>query len=150
MAIDIRGPRVLLRRFTPADIPAMQWLVSDAGFHAAVEEMGSTEADVRRYLEERSGFEDFEQGKVSDLAVALIEGPVIGMVTLVRRLADQGEVGYALHGDYRGSGHATEAACSSTTCSASWGSIAHTSGCETGTPHRPRWPAGWDSASKAG
>lgn len=110
MPLEIRADRIRLRRFTEADIPAMLRLAADPGFHAAVEEMGTTDADIRAYLDEKSGYRDFETGKVFDLAVELLDGPVIGMVTLVRRLADQGEVGYALHGEYRGAGYATEAA----------------------------------------
>ncbi len=110
MPLEIRGERVRLRRFAEADIPEMLRLVADPGFHGAVEEMGTSEADVRAYLDEKSGYGDFETGKVFDLAVELLDGPVIGMVSLVRRLADQGEVGYALHGDHRGAGYATEAA----------------------------------------
>jgi RimJ/RimL family protein N-acetyltransferase len=110
MPLEIRSRRLRLRRLTEADLPALLWLVADPGFHAAVEEMGSSEPEVRRYLEERAGYTDFELGKVFDLAVELLDGPVIGLVTLVRRLADQGEIGYALHADHRSRGYATEAA----------------------------------------
>jgi ribosomal-protein-alanine N-acetyltransferase len=110
MPMEIRGRRVWLRRFTEADIPAMLRLVADPLFHAAVEEMGSDEQGIPAYLSERSGVADFEVGKAFDLAVELPDGPLIGLVTLVRRLADQGEIGYALHADYRGLGYATEAA----------------------------------------
>lgn len=108
--IVIEGPRVRLRRFTEGDVPAMLRLVADPGFSSAVEEMGTDETGIRAYLSEKAGYADFEQGKVFDLAAELHGGTVIGMVSLLRRLADQGEVGYALHGDYRGHGYASEAA----------------------------------------
>jgi RimJ/RimL family protein N-acetyltransferase len=85
-------------------------LVADPGFRSAVDEMGDDEAGVRTHLEERAEHSPFDVGEVTNLAVELRDGEVIGLVTLVRRYADQGEVGYALHSDHTGHGYATEAA----------------------------------------
>jgi RimJ/RimL family protein N-acetyltransferase len=110
LTVVITGPRVRLRRFTDGDVPAMLRLVADPSFRSAVDEMGDDEEGVQTYLAETAGYADFEQGKVFNLAIGLHDGTVIGLVTLVHRFAKQGEVGYALHGDYQGLGYASEAA----------------------------------------
>ena len=110
MPIEIRGPRLLLRRFRESDIPDMLRLVADPGFRSAVDEMGDDEAGVRAYLAVQAAIDDFAEGSVCDLAVQRRDGPVIGLVTVVHRPTDQAEVGYALRADHHGRGYATEAA----------------------------------------
>jgi len=110
MPVEIRGPRLLLRRFRESDVPDMLRLVADPGFRSAVDEMGDDEAGVLAYLAAQAGIDDFAEGSVFDLAIQRLDGPVIGLATVVHRPKDQGEIGYALHADHRGRGYATEAA----------------------------------------
>jgi RimJ/RimL family protein N-acetyltransferase len=106
----IEGPRLCLRRFSEDDVPALIRLAGDAGVAAAVGELAPGESGARTYLAEKARYVDFEPGALFDLAIEVRGHGVVGLVSLVRNPADQGEVGYALHAEERGRGYAAEAA----------------------------------------
>ena len=107
--MEIRGPRILLRRFRESDVPEMLHLVADPSFRSAVDSMGDDEAGIRAYLEATAAILPFEEGTVFDLAVDQ-DGLVIGLVSACHRPSRQAEIGYAFHSDHHGHGYATEAA----------------------------------------
>jgi RimJ/RimL family protein N-acetyltransferase len=111
MTLPIRTGRLLLRRFTEQDVADMLGYLAHPTVARATPEIEATEAGVRRYIKMQNSYAPFELDKCFDLAIErLIDGKVMGMLTLVRRKNDQGEIGYALGIDFRGRGYATEAA----------------------------------------
>jgi RimJ/RimL family protein N-acetyltransferase len=77
----------------------------------ATPEIEATADGVRNYIEMQNSYAPFELDKCFDLAIErLIDSKVMGMLTLVRRKNNLGEIGYALGIHYRGRGYATEAA----------------------------------------
>ena len=110
MALPIDGPRVRLRRFTSDDVAPLMRLASDPAVAVAIPELGAREQGARAYLKEKARSTDFEPGAVFDLAVEVREtGRIAGLLTLVRRPAEVGALGFALLGEERGKGYATEA-----------------------------------------
>lgn len=111
MALPIRTGRLLLRRFTAQDEADMLGYLAHPSVARATPEIEATEAGVRRYIEMQTSYAPFELDKCFDLAIErLIDGKVMGMLTLVRRKNSMGELGYALGINYRGRGYASEAA----------------------------------------
>ena len=90
--------------------------ISDPSVAQAVPEMEPTVAGVKKYIDRQNSYRPFERDKCFDLAIEMSEGSrskssrVIGLLTLVSRQHQTGEIGWALGIDYRGQGYATEAA----------------------------------------
>ncbi len=111
MTLPIQTERLVLRRFEIADIGAMLDFLAHPSVARATPNIEATEAGVRSYIESQITYRPFEQDKLFDLAIELkAEGRVIGMLTLITRQHQMGEIGWAMHIDYRGRGLATEAA----------------------------------------
>jgi RimJ/RimL family protein N-acetyltransferase len=111
MTLPIKTGRLLLRRFMEQDVADMLDYLAHASVARATPEIEATEAGLRRYIEMQNSYAPFEQDKCFDLAIErLIDGKVMGMLTLIRRKHSQAEIGYALGIDYRRRGYATEAA----------------------------------------
>jgi RimJ/RimL family protein N-acetyltransferase len=107
----IATPRLILRRYTHADIPDILAFAAHPSVSRATPEIKATEAGVKHYIDQQNACQPFEMGKCFDLAIELKEEKrVIGLVSAVRREHEQMEIGYALAVEYRGQGLATEAA----------------------------------------
>lgn len=111
MALPITTERLVLRRYSHADIPDILSWVAHASVAGETREIGSTEASVRRYIDAQNGLKPFEEDKCFELALQRRrDGRVIGMVSMVRSEPRQAMIGWALGVDFRGIGYATEAA----------------------------------------
>lgn len=107
----LRTERLILRRPETEDLGNLLRLVSDLSFAATVPEIPRTEEEIRKYLEIERSVDRPEQDKCFNLLLERQrDNRVLGLTTLVLRKHSQGEIGYALHRDYRGSGYASEAA----------------------------------------
>jgi RimJ/RimL family protein N-acetyltransferase len=101
----------VLRRFTLEDVEDLLALTENPSVAREAPEIGTTEAQIRDYINIQQSYQPFEQDKCFDLAVERKEdNRVIGLLTLVTRKHQQGEIGYALGVECRGKGYATEAA----------------------------------------
>jgi RimJ/RimL family protein N-acetyltransferase len=111
MTLPIRTERLVLRRFTYDDVQDIIAFVSHPSVARATPEIEPTESAVTKYVDRQNAYRPFELGKCFDLAVQRKkDGRVIGLLSLVCKEHQQGEIGWALGVDYRGQGHATEAA----------------------------------------
>jgi RimJ/RimL family protein N-acetyltransferase len=111
LTLPIDTPRLRLRRFTHEDTTDLVELVSHPSVSVEAPEIGTTPADAGKYIDFQNRLTPFQVGKCFDLAIEYrADGKVIGLLTLVRRPHQQGEIGYALAIRYRGQGYATEAA----------------------------------------
>jgi ribosomal-protein-alanine N-acetyltransferase len=111
LTLPIISERLILRRFTYEDIPDLIEFTSYPSVASEVEELGTTESEIRNYIDLQNSFEPFENGKVFDLGIERrIDGKLIGLLTLIIKNHQKGEIGYGLGIDYRGQGYATEAA----------------------------------------
>ena len=111
MTLPIKTERLLLRRFADRDAGDVVHFLSHPSVSRATPEIKATEAGVQEYIEMQNAFSPFEQDKCFDLAIErTADGKVIGLLTLIAREHNQGELGYALGIDFRGRGYATEAA----------------------------------------
>jgi RimJ/RimL family protein N-acetyltransferase len=111
MTLPIQTDRLILRRFTHDDVQDVIAFVSHPSVARATPEIEPTESGVIRYVDRQNAYRPFEQGKCFDLALQRKkDGRVIGLVGLIRKEHQQGEIGWALGVDYRGQGYATEAA----------------------------------------
>lgn len=107
----LRTDRLILRRPEPEDLSNLFRLLSDPSFAGAVPEIPRAEAEIREYLEIERSADKPEQDKCFNLLLERQQdNSVLGLVTLVLRKHRQGEIGYALHRDYRDCGYASEAA----------------------------------------
>lgn len=110
MLLPLQTERLTLRRFEDRDTPAILRLSADPTVHAVADELGANEREVLAYIGGQRALDEFELQALFDIAIATTDGDeVIGMATLVRA-EHHAEVGFALHSDVRGRGHATEAA----------------------------------------
>lgn len=108
----IRTERLILRRPETEDPGNLLRLLSDQSFAATVPEIPRTEEKIREYLEVERSVTKPEQNKCFNLLLERQQdNRVIGLTTLVLRRHSQGEIGCALHRDYRSRGYASEAAC---------------------------------------
>lgn len=111
MTLPIVTERLVLRRYTYDDIPDVLEFVSHPSVGKATPEIEATESGVRKYIDLQNSYQPFERGKCFDLAIERKQdGKVIGLLSLVCREHQQGEIGWALGVVYRGQGYATEAA----------------------------------------
>ena len=111
MTLPIISDRLILRRFTYEDIPDLIEFTSHPSIASEVEELGTTESEIRIYIDLQNSFEPFEKGRVFDLGIERrIDRKLIGLLTLIIKNHQKGEIGYGLGIDYRGQGYATEAA----------------------------------------
>ena len=111
MILPIQSKRLILRRFSPADIPDLLEFVAHPSVSNEVQEMGTTEAQIRDYIALQNSFQPFEPHKVFDLGIERItDGKLIGIVTTILKHHRKAEIGYGLGLAHRGCGYATEAA----------------------------------------
>ena len=112
MTLPIQTDRVIIRRFTFADIDDIIEFTSHPSVHRETTNIPREDRDrMIDYIETQNGYSLFEAKKCVDLAVELKEtGVVIGLLSLVSDGEHQGEIGWGFGIDYRGQGLATEAA----------------------------------------
>lgn len=111
MGLPITTERLILRRYSHDDIPALVRVVSHPSVARATPEIPATEPGVRTYIDLQNSYQPFEQDKCFDLAIERKkDGQVMGLLSLVRREHRQAEIGWALGVEFRGQGYATEAA----------------------------------------
>jgi RimJ/RimL family protein N-acetyltransferase len=111
MTLPIQSKRLILRRFSPADIPDLLEFVAHPSVANEVQEMGTTEAQIQKYIALQKSFQPFEPHKVFDLAIERItDQKLIGIVTTICKHHRKAEIGYGLGIAHRGRGYATEAA----------------------------------------
>ena len=107
----ITTDRLILRRPQSDDVGDLLYLLSDPSFAAAVPEIPRNESRLRAYVEDERALAEPELHKCFNLFSERREDHrLVGLSTLVLRKHDQGEIGYALHREFRGHGYASEAA----------------------------------------
>ena len=112
MTLPIRTERLIIRRFTLADIDD---IIAFTAHPSVAQETTNIpredRAKMMAYVETQNGYNRFETQACVDLACELKEsGAVIGLLSLVSNGKRQGEIGWGFGIDYRGQGLATEAA----------------------------------------
>ncbi len=112
MTLPIVTERLVIRRYTHADIPDVLGFASDPSVAKILSGRTQiTEEGIRKYIDLQNSYQPFEEDKVFELAIERKEdGKVIGLLGLIRQDHGQGEMGWALGVEYRGQGYATEAA----------------------------------------
>ncbi len=107
----LKTARLILRRPRAEDLGSLLRLLSDQSFAATVPEIPRSEREVRDYLKVECSVDKPEKDKCFNLLLERRQdNRVVGLITLVLRKHSQGEIGYALHKDFRGLGYASEAA----------------------------------------
>lgn len=111
MTLPIPTEGLILRRFTPADVPDLLAFVAHPSVVRATPEIGTTEAEVRAYVDRQRALQPFERDQCFDLAIERrADGRVIGLLSLICGDHRQAAIGWGLGFEHRGQGHATEAA----------------------------------------
>jgi len=112
LTLPIETDRLIIRRFTPADIDDIIKFTSHPSVNRETTNVPREDRDkMMDYVETQNGYSLFESGKCVDLAVELKEtGEVIGLLSLVSTGERQGEIGWGFGVEHRGQGLATEAA----------------------------------------
>lgn len=111
MTLPIHSKRIILRRFSYADIPDLLEFVAHPSIAEEVQQMGTSETEIRDYIEMQNSFQPFELHKVFDLGIERrADHKLIGIVTAITKQFHKVEIGYGLGIDHRGQGYATEAA----------------------------------------
>jgi RimJ/RimL family protein N-acetyltransferase len=111
MTLLILTERLILRRFTHQDIPAIVEIVSHPSVARITTKIKANEASARKYVDEQAAYQPFEKGKYYDLAMERkADGKVVGFLGLMCEDHQQALIGWALGVDYRGHGYVTEAA----------------------------------------
>jgi ribosomal-protein-alanine N-acetyltransferase len=110
MTLRIESERLCLRRFNLADVTDLMAFVAHPSVANEVQEMGTTESEIRDYIELQNSFEPFELQKVFDLGIERkVDNKLIGIVTTIVKQHRKAEIGYGLGIGHRGLGYATEA-----------------------------------------
>jgi RimJ/RimL family protein N-acetyltransferase len=112
VTLPIRTDRLIIRRFTPADIDDIIAFTAHPSVAAETTNIPRDDRDkMMEYIETQNGYTLFETQECVDLACELKEtGRVIGLLSLVSNGKRQGEIGWGFGVAYRGQGLATEAA----------------------------------------
>jgi RimJ/RimL family protein N-acetyltransferase len=111
VTLPIITERLLLRGFADEDVHDVVHFLSHPSVARATPEIEATQAGVKKYIDMQNAYSPFEQDKCFDLAIERVaDHSVIGLLTLITRKHEQGELGYALGVDFRDQGYATEAA----------------------------------------
>ena len=112
MTLPIQTDRLIIRRFTVADIDdIIEFTAHPSVAQETTNIPRDDHAKMREYIETQRGYSLFETQACVDLACELKEpGVVVGLLSLVSDGKRQGEIGWALGINYRGQGLATEAA----------------------------------------
>lgn len=112
MTLPIRTKRLILRRFTFADIDDIIAFTADPSVAAETTSIPREDrSKMMAYIETQNGYTLFETRTCVDLAVEWKEtGTVIGLLSLVSNGNRQGEIGWGFRIETRGQGLATEAA----------------------------------------
>jgi RimJ/RimL family protein N-acetyltransferase len=109
--VILETERLKLRRPKVGDASNLLRLLSDPTFASAVPEIPRVKPEVEQYLSVEASVTRPEPDTCFNLLIERrSDGVVVGLTTLVLRKHGQGELGYALHTDFRGLGYATEAA----------------------------------------
>jgi RimJ/RimL family protein N-acetyltransferase len=91
------------------DVPALLELVREPSVARVMLGIEPTEASARDYLAKQTSYQPFEQDRCFDLALERRgDGQVVGLLSLVRREYEKGEIGWALGTAHRGQGYVTE------------------------------------------
>jgi RimJ/RimL family protein N-acetyltransferase len=112
MTLPIRTDRLIIRRFTEADIND---IIAFTAHPSVAQETTNIPREnhgkMMDYIETQSGYSLFESQACIDLACELKgTGEVIGLLSLVSNGKRQAEIGWGFSIDHRGQGLATEAA----------------------------------------
>jgi len=111
MTLPILTERLILRRFTHKDIPAIIEIVSHPSIARITTTIKANEVSVKAYVDEQNTYKPFEKGKYYDLGMERkADGRVVGLLGLMCEDHQQALIGWALGVDYRGHGYVTEAA----------------------------------------
>lgn len=111
LSLRITTERLVLRRFTDRDVNDLLAVVSHPSVARVIPEIGVTESGVGEYIEDQNTRSPFDLGTWFDLAIEhKLDRVLIGVLSMVHKPHHQGQIGWALGVDYRGSGYATEAA----------------------------------------
>ena len=112
MTLPIRTDRLIIRRFTQADIDDIIEFTAHPSVHRETTNVPREDRrKMAEYIDTQRGYSVFETDKCVDLAVESKEtGVVIGLLSMVSNGKHQGEIGWGFGIEYRGQGLATEAA----------------------------------------
>jgi RimJ/RimL family protein N-acetyltransferase len=112
VTLPIRSDRLIIRRFTYADIDDIMAFTAHQSVSAEVPNIPWDDREkLFDYVDTQNGYSLFQTGKCFDLAIELKEASkVIGLLTLVSNGKRQAEIGWSLGVEHRGQGLATEAA----------------------------------------
>ena len=111
MTLPIVTERLVLRRPVIGDVAAIAAIQADPDVAAETTEIGTTPEAIAKYIGIQQALDPFQLGKCFDLFIEVkATGDLAGLVSLVHRKPSQGQIGWALHTNYRGLGYATEAA----------------------------------------
>ena len=111
MTLPIRTDKLIIRRFTHADIDDIIEFTAHLSVNRETTNIPREDrAKMVEYVDTQNGHSLFETDKCVDLAVELKEtSKVIGLLSLVSNGDRQGEIGWGFSIEYRGQGLATEA-----------------------------------------
>ena len=108
----IETNRLILRPFTPADAPEVQWLAGDKDIAATTQNVPHPYEDgmAERWIETHQG--SFERGDLVNFAITLrYDNSLIGAIGLrINQPDDNAELGYWIGKPYWNMGYCTEAA----------------------------------------
>lgn len=111
MTLPIRTDKLIIRRFTYADIDdVIEFTAHPSVARETMNIPREDRAKMAEYVDAQNGYSLFEADKCVDLAVELKEtGEVISLLSLVSNGERQGEIGWGFGAECRGQGLATEA-----------------------------------------
>jgi ribosomal-protein-alanine N-acetyltransferase len=111
VSLPISTERLILRRFSHKDVQDVIEFVSHPSVARITREIKPSKSEVKRYIDLQNSYEPFEANKCFDLGIELTEEhKIIGLLTLICRAHQQGQIGWSLNIAYRGRGYVTEGA----------------------------------------